>query len=790
MIDLDENKKCEPETITKFTMNMEKYPGYFAYYWDSKKGKIWLEIDKLETEFLYVNSLKAGLGSNDIGLDRNQLGSTKIVKFHRIGPKVLLTQVNYSYRALSDNPKEQEAVVEAFAKSVIGGFTVEVEEDKRILVDATEFFLRDAKKVIQRLKEKEQGEYELDPKRSAIYLPATKNFPNNTEIEAILTYKGKEPGEWLKSVAPDPENITVRQHHSLIQLPDYNYKPRKFDIRSSYFSITFNDYASPINLPLEKRLICRHRLNKKDPKAPISEPVEPIIYYVDPGVPEPIRSALMEGASWWNIAFEHIGYKDAFQVKLLPSDVDPMDIRYNVINWVHRSTRGWSYGNTVTDPRTGEIIKGHVSLGSLRIRQDFLIAIGLIGEYAEDYDNSNEAMEMALARIRQLSVHEVGHTLGLGHNYASNINNRSSVMDYPAMLVKERNGKLDLSEAYEKGVGEWDLVSIEYGYQDYPEEVDEDIELDKLLNDAFSRGLLFQPSRDAGPGSASPYAAYWINGVDPVDELNRIMRVREIALESFGEHRIKYGTPLANLEEPLVTTYLFHRFQLEATASVLGGLYYHYKVRGDIQQSPKIVPANIQIAGLKALLDTISPKALALPKTLLDLMPPRPQHLAQTRDLFPGRTGLTFDSLAAAETTASMTISLILHPERAARLVEYNARDQSLPSFVDVLDRLFEATWLTTYEDSYHQELQRIVNHIVLYYLVELIKNQEAPAIVRSLSHLKLIQLNEKVREIDTDDDLQLSQYLYLGTVLDQLEEYPDKVKLTPPAEPPMGAPI
>ncbi len=594
----------------------------------------------------------------------------------------------------------------------------------------------------------------------------------------------------VKSVVPDPENITVRQHHSLIELPDDDYKPRRFDIRSSYFSEDFMDYASPVTEPLEKRYICRHRLNKKDPSAKVSEPVEPIIYYVDPGVPEPIRSALVEGAHWWNIAYEHIGYKDAFRVEILPEDADPMDIRYNVINWVHRSTRGWSYGMTVTDPRTGEIIKGHVSLGSLRIRQDFMIAMGLMGEYTETGDNSDEAFQMALARIRQLSVHEVGHTLGLGHNYASNINNRSSVMDYPAMWVKEKDGELDLSDAYATGLGEWDLVSIEYGYQDYPEGTDEDAELDKLLNNAFSRGLLFQPSRDAGPGSPSPYAAYWINGVDPVDELYRMMRVRKIALDGFGEHRVRYGTPLATMEEPLVTTYLFHRFQLESTASVLGGLYYHYKVRGDVQEYPRVVPAEKQAQGLDALLETVTPEALALPDSLLDLMHPRPQHLPQTRDLFPGRTGLTFDPMAAAETAAGMTISLILHPERAARLMEYHARDPGLPGLGDVIDRLLEATWLTIYEDTYHQELQRLVNHIVLYYMVELVKNKDVPSMVRTLTHFKLIQLNEKVADVETDDEAQLAQYLILGAVLDLLEDNPEAVKLTPPAEPPMGAPI
>jgi len=787
---LDEKTCCEPKDIKGFTEELEKHPGFFTYYWDDKKGKIWLEVDKFDKEFLYYSSLKTGIGSNDIGLDKSQLGDRKVLKFERVGPKVLLTQVNYGYRALSDNPKEVEAVDDAFAKSVVGGFEVAAEEDGKVLVDATGFFIKDAKHVVNRLKDKEQGEYQLDEKRSAIYLPATKNFPLNTEVEATLTFEGKNPGDWLKSVSPDPEAVTVRVHHSFVQLPDDDYEPRKFDIRSSYFANKYMDYATPVTEPIEKRLICRHRIKKKDPSAEVSEPVEPIVYYVDPAVPEPIRTALVDGAAWWNLAYEAIGYKDAFRVEILPDDADPMDIRYNMINWVHRSTRGWSYGMTINDPRTGEIIKGNVSLGSLRIRQDFMIAMGLMGEYNEDGDNSDEAFQMALARIRQLSVHEVGHTIGLGHNYASNLNGRSSVMDYPAMWVKEKDGKLDLSEAYEVGVGEWDIVSINYGYQDFPEGTDEDAELDKILNDAFSRGLYFQPSRDAGPGSPSPYAAYWINGVDPVDELKRMMGVRKVALESFGEHRIRYGTSMARLEEPLVTTYLFHRFQLDSAASVIGGLYYHYKVRGDVQKHPEIVPAEKQYAGIDVMLGTIKPSTLALPEPLRNIMPPRPQHFLDHNDVFPGKTGLTFDAFAAAETAAGLSVSVLLHPQRAARLVEYHARDPSAPGLVELIDKVLDATWLRSYDDPYHQELQRVVNNTVLYYLVELVKSQEVPAIVRSVALYKLHDLNAKLEDVETEDELTLAQHWYLDSVLELLEENPDAVKLTPPAKPPMGAPI
>ena len=563
---------AQTQPISKKISGMKKFPGYFTFYWDAKAGKIWLEIDKFDSEFLYMSSLPAGLGSNDVGLDRNKLGGRRLVKFHRIGPKILLIQPNYSFRAISDNPDERKAVEDAFAKSVIWGFQIEAEEKGRVLVDASSFFLRDTHDAIGSLRWAKQGNYRLDTTRSAIYLPNTKNFPYNTEIEAILTFTCNEPGMYIWDVAPDPTSITLRQHHSFIQLPDKNFKPRTYDPRSNFFEMTYMDFATPVEEPIIKRFICRHRLRKKDPEAKISDPVKPIIYYIDRGTPEPIRSSLIEGASWWNEAFEAIGYRNAFQAKLLPEGADPMDIRYNAINWVHRSTRGWSYGPSVMDPRTGEIIKGHVALGSLRVRQDFLIAEGLIADYEEGKKVSPEMLKMALARIKQLCCHEVGHTLGMGHNYASSVNNRASVMDFPYPLVKiKEDGSLDLSDAYDTGIGEWDKVSIAYGYQDFPEGVDKKKELKAILNRAFSRGLYFLASQDAGPRSAHPFANLWDNGKHPVDELEHIMKVRSIALENFSEKKIRVDSPLATLEEVLVPVYMFHRYQVEGASSVLGG---------------------------------------------------------------------------------------------------------------------------------------------------------------------------------------------------------------------------
>ncbi|MFK7906626.1 MAG: DUF5117 domain-containing protein, partial [Chitinophagales bacterium] len=498
-------------SIEAKTLGMEKMEGYFPFYWDKKEGKIHLEINQLGTEFLYVHSLAAGVGSNDIGLDRGQLGGQEVVKFVRVGPKVLMVQPNYRYRAESNNQDEKQSIEEAFAQSVLWGFEVSAETNERILVDASSFFLRDAHGVAETLQRTKQGSYSLDGSRSAFYLPRTKNFPENSEFEATLTFVGKPQGGYIRAVTPSPESVTVRQHHSFVKLPDGGYQPRRFDPRSGYFSMSYYDYATPIDQSLQKQFIYRHRLKKKDPLADMSEAVEPIVYYLDRGTPEPIRSALLDGANWWNEAFEAAGYKDAFRVEIFPEGADPMDVRYNLIQWVHRATRGWSYGGSVSDPRTGEIIKGHVSLGSLRVRQDFLIAQGLIAPYEEGKTVSKEMQEMALARLRQLSAHEVGHTLGLAHNFAASGNNRASVMDYPHPYVTlTETGDLDFSQAYDVGIGEWDKRAIVYGYQDFPEGTNG---LKQIIVETLDMGFGYMSDSDARSfGSAHPNAHLWDNG--------------------------------------------------------------------------------------------------------------------------------------------------------------------------------------------------------------------------------------------------------------------------------------
>jgi len=781
------------QSIAEKTKDAEKLPGYFNLYWDAKQGKLWLEIDKWGTEFLYQSSLPAGIGSNDIGLDRGQLGATRVVRFERSGPKVLLVQENLDFRAITNDPYEKKAVRDSFAESVIWGFAAAAEDGARVLVDATDFYLRDAHGVTNALRRAKQGSFRLENSRSAIYLANTKNFPLNTEVEATLTFVGDDPGAWVRSVTPDPQAITVREHHSFVQLPPAGYKTRVYDPRGSFFGISYFDYATPVSEHIAKRFIARHRLEKKDPTAAMSEPMQPIVYYLDRGAPEPIRSALLEGARWWNQAFEAAGYKDAFRVELMPEGADPMDLRYNVIQWVHRSTRGWSYGAGVIDPRTGEIIKGHVTLGSLRVRQDYLIAEGLLAPYEKGKPVSPKMLEMALARLRQLAAHEVGHTLGLEHNYSSSTVNRSSVMDYPPPVVKlGADGVPDLSDGYAKGIGEWDKVAIAFGYQDFAPGTDEGAALNKLLGDAFARGLRFLTDQDARPaGSSSSVAHLWDSGTNAVDELNRLMTVRAAALKRFGENNIREGDPLTTIEDALVPIYMLHRYQVEAASKLVGGMDYVFALRGDGQTPTNVVAPVEQRRALAAVLATLKPQTLALPEPLLKMIPPRPPDYERGREHFKIRTSPAFDALAPAEAAAQHTLQFLFNPARAARLVEFHARSASNPSLEEVLDAVLMTTWKAPRGADYVGAIARAVDDVALYDLLALATNDAASPEVRAIAGFKAHQLKAWLggAAAGAGEDEQAHRAQAIRQI-EQFEREPKKLELAAPSEPPDGPPI
>ncbi|MDQ3213148.1 MAG: zinc-dependent metalloprotease [Acidobacteriota bacterium] len=746
--------------IAERTRGMQKLNGLIPLYWQASNGTLFMEIRRFQHELLYQVSLPAGLGSNPVGLDRGQLGTSAVVYFDRVGRKVLMTEPNYRYRAITADAAERRAVDQSFARSVLWGFKVEAEDGGAVLVDATAFFMRDAHGVAERLRRTEQGRYRLDETRSALYMDRTKGFPTNTEVEATLTFTTDEdPGSLVRQTTPNPAAVTLREHHSFVELPNANYRPRRLDPRAPSFGIEFYDYASAISEPIEKRWISRHRLEKKDPAAALSEPVTPLVYYVDNGAPEPIRAALIDGASWWNQAFEAAGFRNAFQVKVLPPDADPMDARYNMINWVHRATRGWSYGGGIIDPRTGEIIKGNVTLGSLRIRQDYLLGLGLLpayagagsgagacllgmtadDEYVAQLDPGADITAMALARIRQLAAHEVGHTLGFAHNFAASTYGRGSVMDYPAPWVDIEDGRLDLSNAYATGIGEFDKFAAQYAYSQFVRDVDEPQALEAILEAGVAKGMLYVTDADARPaGAAHPLASLWDNGSDPVATLRHEMEVRRIGLSTFGLRNIPVGTPLSELERQLLPLFLHHRYQLQAAVKSLGGVYFTYSVRTARGPHPSriadIVPPAQQRAALVGVLAALSIDELRIPERILDLIPPTAfGYGGGTAEPFARRTDPTFDPVGAATIAADLAVTALLQPARAARLVQHAARDARSPDFSEVVRELVRATWsVRPPADGYGRAILREVQSLTVTRLMDLAANAGASPQVRS----------------------------------------------------------
>ena len=687
-----------PASFAARTRNLARREGLLVTWLDRKGGKVLLELPRPSGPrnecgtYLYLEGIETGLGSNPVGLDRGQLGETRVVTFRRVGARVLVEQPNLRYRAVSRDSNETRAVRESFASSVLWAGEVAAEgEGGRLLVDLTPFLVRDAHGAAAALKSAGQGTFALDKDRSALDPDACRAFPDNLEFAAVLTFASEEPGPEVRATAPTPQAVTLVQHQSFVRLPDEGYEPRAWDPRSGSFDVLYADYAQPVSADIDRRWLVRHRLQKLDPAAARSRVKKPIVYYVDAGAPEPIRSALVEGASWWAKAFEAAGFEDAFQVKLLPPGVDPLDVRYNVIQWVHRATRGWSYGGGVTDPRTGEMLKGHVTLGSLRIRQDRLIFEGLAGTEKTGSGAADDPVQLALARIRQLAAHEVGHTLGFAHNFAaSTYAGRASVMDYPAPLIRIRaDSTLDLSNAYATGIGAWDIQQVRYAYTEFARGADEAQGLEAILRENREHGYLYMSDPDTRPpGAAHPLAAMWDNGVDPVAELGHEMAVRRVALRAFGERNVAAGTPMSTLSEVLVPLYFHHRYALEAAAKSVGGLDYTYAVRGDGSPPATPVAAARQRAALAAVLSTLEPAALDLPERVLGLLAPPSVDYPPHRELFASRTAPAFDALGAAATAADLTLSTLLPPERLARLVDFHRRDASLPGCEEVLSAI------------------------------------------------------------------------------------------------------
>jgi hypothetical protein len=793
-------------TIASVTQGSQKFDGYFTFYYNDKTGKIYLEIDKLDKEFLYFASLATGVGNG--GPERGQ-ASADLVKFVKEGTKILLVQPVTAYKASGANPEEEKAVQSNFAKSVLFGFVPLATEGDKVLIDLTPFLIRDSQGIGSRLAVRQvSGQrgpgtpaggaaFRLDETRSVIYMENTKNFPKNTEFEAMITFVGGSGGGGRgfgggASIAPDPSAVTVNMHQSFVELPEPGFKMRKFDPRSMSGAFSVMDFSATIDQTMSPKTIRRHRLEKKDPNAAVSEPVKPITYYLSRGVPEPVRSALLEGGAWWNQAFEAAGYKNAFIMKELPEGADPMDIRYNVVNWITRSgspARAFSSGASYTDPRTGEIIKGVVTLGSDRHRQDYLIAVGLLQPYIDGKPIPKAMEELAMKRVRQLSAHEIGHTLGFSHNFAASPKDRASVMDYPfPKFSLKADGTVDISDSYTKEIGSWDKRSVMWAYSEFKKGADENAELDKIMNETIKQGYKYIP--DIG-GNTHPGSNQWEDGVNTIDQMTNIMKVRRKVLDEFSEKAIPQNAPMATIEEVLVPIYLLHRYQIEAVAKNIGGLYWTHALKNDGQIPTQMVDPAEQWRAFESLMGTITPEALALPDALIAKIAPRPPGYPGSVETFTGHTGPTFDPIAAAESAASTTLSYMLDPERAARLIEYNGRDSKQPGFLAIADKLIEKTWKTPLQAGYKGQLQTMVNNEVTKYLLELAADSKASEVVRGQALLKIEELKEYMTsKMASAEPASKANMLFALSQIDAFKAEPNKFQPPAAIDMPPGAPI
>ena len=726
-------------SISARTSGYEKLDGFIPVYLDVRLGKILLELPQDSTRALIVMTQATGLGSNPIGIDRGSDGAANVVRFDRDGERVLVVFENWTYRSSeTSNAAHQRTVQEAFPPSTVAALPIVANEGGRLLVDAGDLVMRDWNRVAETLMSSRQGAYTVARDRSSIYRPYTKAFPGNTEIDVALTFTTNGvPGPIVDRVVPDGHALTLRQHLSLLPLPNDGYEPRAWDPRVGYFGITFNDYAQPIQRPLQVRWIARHQLERANPADPNSPIKNPIVYYVDRGIPEPVRTATLEGVRWWEQAFDRAGLRGGFKVALLPEGADPMDARYNVVQWENRNERGWSVGGAVTDPRTGEILKGMARLDSHRARTDYNLYAGLMGADAAAADTA-----FVLARVRQVSAHEVGHTLGLAHNYIASTYERASVMDYPPPRVSLRpDGQIDLSQAYGVGPGPYDVWAIHWGYGIFPRATEAD-SLRAIVGDGLKRGYLFLSDADARPEYGSdPRANLWDDREAATTFLENQMAVRRAALSRFGERSVRLGDPITLLQERLVPVYFMHRFALNGLTKTIGGMEYANAVRGDQQQVTRPISAAQQRAALMLLLEALKPAELAIPDTVLTLLAPGATNVTPPVELFGSRTRPAFDELGAARTLAQMIVDGVLQRDRSARLVQFAAHGSTV-TLGSVIDALVGSSWRAPAQPNAKlAALERVAQRAVADRLLLLAADSDAAPEVRAMADLKIVEL-------------------------------------------------
>ena len=774
--------------IADKTKGLTRRDGFIPVYIDEKQGKLLLELPRDTMRVLMFYGLATGLGSNPIGLDRGANGENFITRFEKNGERVLVVFENWNYRGSAGDPDHVRTIAESFPPSTAGAMPVVAQEGGKILVDATDFVMRDWNDVAGTLQQSNEGSYSVARDRSSIYREYTRAFPENTEIDIALTFATQgRPGNTVAMIVPDAKSFTLRQHISFLPLPDPGYRPRVLDPRMGFFGIRFNDYSQPIQNPLEVRWIARHRLERVDPNNPNSPIKEPLVYYVDRGIPEPVRSATLEGAKWWEEAFDMAGLRGAFRVELLPEGVDPLDARYNVIQWENRHERGWSIGGSLGDPRTGEILKAMARMDSHRARTDYNLYAGLMGADAAAADTA-----FVLARVRQVTAHEIGHTLGIAHNYIASTYERGSVMDYPPPRVRLNGaGEIDISAAYDVGPGEYDVLVLRWGYGIFPPATEQD-SLRAIVAEGLRKGLLFLSDADARPDFASdPRTNLWDDAANAMEFLNHQMAVRRVAMSRFGLRNIRVGEPIALLQERFVPVYLMHRFAINSLAKTIGGMEYSNAIRGDGQQATRPIPAAEQRRALSALLRALSPSELAIPDTIISLLGPRPFSYGPYVELFGSRTRPTFDELGAARTLAQMVVDAVLQRERAARLVQFAARGENPLTLPEVIDRLVESSSAGGPETRKQAALRRVVQRALADRLITLAADKEASPEVRSLVELKMLTLRNRARSlVGSGSDLERAHWMSIATDYTRWLERQELPTPTPALRAPPGDPF